>query len=105
MKADLIAQLTPYQKTEDGYVTAYEKGLVLIKGEFAATSASRFSVTPVDGMAWILSSDGALSLPIPVYRQPWFYVGVLLAFAATVAVFVVVIRFFDKKKQSGKRAA
>ncbi len=98
MKAELIAQLTPYQRTEDGYTTAYEEGIVLIKGEFAATSASRFDITPVDGVAWMLSDDGTLTLPIPVYQKPWFYITILVAFAATVAAFVFVIRFFDKKK-------
>ena len=105
MKADLIAQLTPYQKTADGYVATYESGLVLLKGEYVKTSASRFTVTSAaNGISWVLSDDGTLVEPVPVYHEAWFYIVLFLSFVATVAIMVVGIRFLDKKKAASRAA-
>jgi multisubunit Na+/H+ antiporter MnhC subunit len=80
----------------------YEEGIVLLVGDYAGASASRFAVTPQNGVEWTVSSDGTLAEPIPVYFNPWFYAVILTAFVVTVAVMVLLIRFFDKRKTVGK---
>jgi predicted outer membrane repeat protein len=102
MKAELICYLTPYVKNEDGYHMFYEEGIVLLVGDYAGASASRFAVTSQNGVEWTVSSDGTLAEPIPVYFNPWFYAVILTAFVVTVAVMVLLIRFFDKRKTVGK---
>jgi len=98
MKADCIAVLTPGKQTADGYAYGYEEGVCLLMGDYVKDGYSHFKITPENGAEWLLNADGALVKPVPVYRQAWFYFALVGCFAVVVAVMVLSVRFFDKKR-------
>lgn len=94
------AVLTPGCRTENGYEIGYVEGAKLLAGSHVSAGYARFSVSPNNGEEWLLTEDGTLIPSLPVYRQAWFYLVLIGAFALTVALMVTGIRYLDKKRSS-----
>ncbi len=98
MTAKSVAVLLPCRAVDDGYQPHYEEGVLLLQSKQGSDATSRFSIDIRDGGAWLLRADGVLGRRIPLYQNPLLYVAVVVAFAVTVGILVVSIRFFDKRK-------
>ncbi len=104
MKAETVAVLTPGVKEGENYRAEYTAGVVLITGPYAAASSQHFAVSSDGRTEWVMTEDGSFREKLPVYFEAWFYLVLIAAFAATVIVLVVGIRFSDRRMRRNRTA-